>query len=218
MSVSLQVVSDRRTPVSFHAPTSLIHLQLPPGLPSHADPHTYRPAAGNVQDTMQPDCIAQSSKLSVCLWGARARPGRCGVGRSGASTLLSTTTPIPAGQGTHLLEIAAILGKRGGSGPQGSGGRDKASRGVSQLGSPGGSTGGRADARRTGARRPRRLGEGCARVPCFCLELSGVTRQLLPLSRVPSGLGGFGGEIGVRGKMALEGRDSPWSWRCVWGY
>lgn len=73
-----------------------------------------------MQDTMQPDCIAQSSKLSVCLWGVRARPGRCGVGRSRTSTLLTTTTtPIPAGQGTQLLEIAAILGKVVALGPEG---------------------------------------------------------------------------------------------------
>lgn len=160
--------------------------------------HTYRPAAGSVGGTMQPDCIAQSSKLSVCVRGVLVRAGGSAGSRAPEHPLRPPTpTPPPRGQGTPPLEVAAILGKRGGSGPgagrgAGGSGRGPARRGGLTAPQPLGATGGRAGAGRTGARRPRRLGEGCARVAWFCQELFGVTCRLLPLPRVPAGLGGGG--------------------------
>lgn len=155
---------------------------------------------------MPPDCIAQSSKLSVCVCGVLVRT-RGSAGSRAPEHPLCPPTPPPRGQGTPPLEIAAILGKEVAPGPGrgGGSGRGTARRGGLTAPQPLGATGGRAAAGRTGARRPRRLGEGCARVPWFCQELFGVTCRLLPLSWVPAGLGG-----GREADWAREGRDRPW--------
>lgn len=113
-----------------------------------------------------------------CVCGVLVRAG----GGSGSRALEHPLCPPPPrGQGTPPLETAAILGKEVAWSPGGSGG-GRARRGGLRAPQPLGATGGRAGAGRTGARRPRRLGEGCARVPWFCLELFGVTCRLLPLS------------------------------------
>jgi hypothetical protein len=81
---------------------------------------------------MQPDCIAQSSKLSVCLWGALRAGG--GAGSGGAEPPLGS--PTSAGQGTPLLEISAILGKEVAWGPGGVVGGTSRRGGGSPLRSP----------------------------------------------------------------------------------
>lgn len=165
---------------------------------------------------MQPDCIAQSSKLSVCVCGVLVRAR----GSAGSQAPEHPPPPPSRGQGTPPLEIAAILGKEVALGPgvAGGSGRGTARRGGLTAPQPLGATGGRAGAGRTGVRRPRRLGEGCARVPWFCQELFGVTCWLLPLPRVSAGLGGGGGgrQIG-HGRNATAAGD----WRASsgdWGH
>lgn len=149
---------------------------------------------------MQPDCIAQSSKLSVCGCGVFVRAG----GGAGLRAPEHPLCPPPSsGSGDASTGDCSHFRERGGSGPGGSGG-GRAHRGGLAAPQPLGATGGRAGARRTGARRPRRLGEGCARVPWFCPELFGVTCRLQLLSWVPAGLGGGGG-VGVGGRLGTGG-------------
>lgn len=166
---------------------------------------------------MQPDCIAQSSKLSVCVFvGCLCAPGEA-PGQEEWRLHSPPPPPTSAGQGTPLLEIAAILGKEVARGP----GRGEwrgvtARRGGLAAPQPLGATGGRAGAGRTGARRPRRLGEGCARVPWF---LPGVVRGNAPAPASFSGspwAGRWWGEVSMA-EWAREGRDRPcrleiWRW------
>lgn len=157
---------------------------------------------------MQPDCIAQSSKLSVFVGCLCALGEAWGHGHRSIHSAL----PPPRGQGTPPLKIAAILGKEVARGPRGSGG-GRARRGGLAAPQPLRATGGPAGVRRTGARRPRRLGEGCARVPRFCRELFGVTCGLQPLSGFPLGWevcggGGVDGRLGTGGtRQTLETRE-----------
>lgn len=154
---------------------------------------------------MQPDCIAQSSKLSVfvgCL---------CALGeaRGHGHQSIHSALPPPRGQGTAPLEIAAILGKEVARGPGGSGG-GRARRGGLAAPQPLRATGGPAGAGAQGRGARGDLGEGCARVPRFCRELFGVTCGLQPLSGFPLGWevcggGGVDGRLGTRGtRQTLE--------------
>ena len=81
---------------------------------------------------MQPDCIAQSSKLSVCVCGVLVRAGG-GVGSWAPEHPLCTPS---SGSGDASTWDCSHFRERGGSGPRGKWRGNSTSRGDSQLCSP----------------------------------------------------------------------------------
>ena len=158
---------------------------------------------------MQPDCIAQSSKLSVCVCGVLVRAGG-GSGSWAAEHPLCP--PPPRGQGTPPLETAAILGKEVARSPGGEWRGNSTSRGTQSSAAP----------RRNWRAGRRRAHRGAApaatwgRLRSSSLVLPGVVRGNVPaptsLSRVPAGLGGRGGGWGEVWMVdwTREGRNRPW--------
>lgn len=149
---------------------------------------------------MQPDCIAQSSKLSVCVFvGCLCAPGEAwGHGHRSIHS-----APPPRGQGTPPLEIAAILGKEVARGPGGSGGGTARRGGTHSSAAP----------RRNWRAGRRRAHRGAApaatwgRLRSSSLVLPGVVRGNVPAPASLSGsrwVGRLEGE-GLDGRLDKGG-------------
>lgn len=160
---------------------------------------------------MPPDCIAQSSKLSVCVCGVLVRT-RGSAGSRAPEHPLCPPTPPPRGQGTPPLEIAAILGKEVAPGPGRGGGEWKGnstSRGTHSSAAPRRNW-------RAGSRRAHRGAAPAAtwgRLRSSSLVLPGVVRGNVP---APASFLGSrwvgrweGGRLGTGGtRPPLETGDS----------